>query len=62
MKKAIPIIGSLVFLFGVFNIIKYIFDYNVLAAYGKGFVWGNAILMLLGFFMMFFILKKKRRE
>jgi len=58
MKKTVLVTGSFVFLYGLFNSIKYVFDYDALAAYGKGYVWGNAVLMLLGFLLVFFALKR----
>lgn len=59
MKKAVTFLGALMFLFGCFNVINYLSEYNSLAAYGKGFVWGNGILMVIGFTMVYFGLKKR---
>ncbi|HLU90552.1 MAG TPA: hypothetical protein VKZ51_12015 [Cyclobacteriaceae bacterium] len=58
MKKAVLVIGSIFFLYGLFNSIKYALDYSELAAYGKGYVWGNAFLMVLGLLLVFFVFRR----
>lgn len=59
MKIAVTIFGALIFLIGSYNVINYLSDYNSLAAYGKGFVWGNGILLVFGFTMVYFFSLKK---
>jgi multisubunit Na+/H+ antiporter MnhG subunit len=51
--------GSVLFLVGAINVIKYVSDYDLLATYGKGFVWGNGILLLVGFLMIYMGFKKR---
>lgn len=51
--------GSVFFLVGAINVIKYASDYDLLATYGQGFVWGNGILLLVGFLMIYGGLKKR---
>lgn len=51
--------GSVLFLVGAINVIKYVSDYDLLATYGKGFVWGNGILLLVGFLLIYMGLKKR---
>ena len=51
--------GSMVFLVGALNVIKYESDYYLLASYGKGFVWGNGILVVAGFLIVYKGLKKR---
>jgi len=58
-RKIIVIAGSLIFLVGALNVIKYESDYDLLATYGKGFVWGNGVLVLVGFLMVYMGLKKR---
>lgn len=61
MKITIVIVGFLVLLVGCFNLGKYLSDYNALAPYGKGFVWGNVILIVAGLLSVLIGLKKKSR-
>lgn len=58
MKIASTVAGSVLLLIGLLNVIRYISDYNVLAPYGKGFVFGNVLLMALGIMALFYGLRK----
>ncbi|MBS3999491.1 MAG: hypothetical protein KGZ71_03300 [Desulfobulbaceae bacterium] len=60
MKKVILIIGIILFLIGLFQGGRYFFDYNVLSHYGKGYVWGSAIIWLIGLTFIIIGLKKKK--
>ena len=61
LRKVNVIAGSVLFLVGALNIFTYVSDYDLLATYGKGFVWGNGILMLVGFLMVSMGLKRRTR-
>ncbi|MCO5251079.1 MAG: hypothetical protein M9949_06615 [Candidatus Kapabacteria bacterium] len=60
MKKVILAIGIILFLIGLFQGGRYFFDYNVLSHYGKGYVWGSVIILLLGVALIIIGLKKKK--
>ena len=59
MKKIGLITGIILTLMGLFQGARYLFYYNDLTAYGKGFVWGSVLLILVGVLLIFFGLKKK---
>lgn len=59
MKKVAAISGVIVFLIGSFNVIKYLSSYNELAPYGRGYVWGNVILIIVGLALTYYGLKKR---
>jgi len=61
MKKWIIIIGTVLFLAGLFQGGRFLMDYNSLTQYGKGYVWGSGLLMLLGFIVILIGLKKKKK-
>jgi len=61
MKKWIIIIGTVLFLVGLFQGGRFLMDYNSLTQYGKGYVWGSGLLMLLGFFLILIGVKKKKK-
>ena len=48
MKYVLLVFGLLLSLASVLNILKYAVDYELLADFGKGFVWGNGILLVVG--------------
>lgn len=48
MRKVLLAIGIILCLIGVFPLFQYIFDYTELSDYGKGFVWGKAVILLIG--------------
>jgi multisubunit Na+/H+ antiporter MnhG subunit len=60
MKKWIAIIGVFITLFGLFQVVKYLFDYNSLTDYGKGYVWGSIFLLIVGFFLIIYGVRKKK--
>ncbi|PKL85927.1 MAG: hypothetical protein CVV22_05185 [Ignavibacteriae bacterium HGW-Ignavibacteriae-1] len=60
MKKVILTIGIILFIIGMFQGSRYFLDYNVLSHYGKGYVWGSAIILLLGIAFIIIGLKKKK--
>jgi len=60
MKKVALIIGIVLSLIGLFQGGRYFFDYNILTQYGKGYVWGSVLLLLIGILLIYFGLKKKK--
>lgn len=49
----------LVLIIGLFNFFKYISDYELLSDYGKGYLSGSLIFILLGGILSFLIIRKK---
>ncbi len=44
--------GVTMCLIGIFPLFQYIFDYIELSDYGKGFIWGKVVLILIGIFLI----------
>jgi multisubunit Na+/H+ antiporter MnhG subunit len=42
------VVGGILCLFGVVPLIRYALDYQILSNYGQGYVWGKAIILLVG--------------
>jgi len=61
MKKIMLIVGCLLILLASYQGGRYIFDYNILSEYGKGFIWGNIIILLTGISLVYLGIKKKRK-
>lgn len=59
MKKIALILGIMLTLLGVFQGFRYLFDYNTLTQYGKGYVWGSMFLLITGLVLISFGLIKK---
>jgi FtsH-binding integral membrane protein len=59
MKKIAFIVGIVLSLAGFFQGYKYVFDYNSLTPFGKGYVWGSIILIVIGLVLIYFGLKRK---
>lgn len=49
----------LVLVIGLFNFFKYVSDYELLSDYGKGYLSGSVIFILLGGILSFLIIRKK---
>lgn len=62
MKKVLLFVGVILVLLGVFQGGRYIFDYELLSSYGKGYVIGSGLLFLLGVLLIYFGLKKKKTD
>lgn len=59
MKKEVLFYVSLVIcVLSSFKLLSYIADYQKLSDYGKGYIWGNLILLFLGIFGIYFSKKK----
>lgn len=59
MRKIALITGIILSLTGFFQGFRYFFDYNILTQYGKGYVWGSILFLIIGFVLIYFGLKKK---
>jgi hypothetical protein len=59
MKKLFLILGIILCLIGGLQTGRYLVDYDVLSEYGKGYVWGSIIMLVLGLIFLYFGLKKK---
>jgi len=62
MKTILIIAGGIIVFLSVVPIIQFVFDYNELSEYGKGYIWGNILLFLLGCVLLFVGIKKKRKS
>lgn len=60
MKKAGFIVGVILSLLGLIQGGRYLFDYNSLSPYGKGFAWGSLFLIMIGLTLIFVSLRKGR--
>lgn len=49
----------LVLIIGLFNFFKYVSDYELLSDYGKGYLSGSLIFILIGGILSFLIIRKK---
>ncbi len=49
-------------LIGIVPLARYILDYSQLTSYGKGFIWGKILIIVVGLFLILvsFKLKKPR--
>lgn len=48
MKKVLLYVGIIICLLGLVPLVEYLFDYNKLSDYGKGFIWGKGLMILIG--------------
>ena len=61
MKVLFLIIGIVFLFLGIMQSYQYIFDYSLLNEYGKGYIWGNIILVLLGIIFIGIYIKKRKK-
>jgi LPXTG-motif cell wall-anchored protein len=62
MKYVLIIIGIVLSIIGFVQGYRYIFDFNALTMYGKGYVTGTVVLLILGVALIiagFYVRKKK---
>jgi len=57
-KYLVAFFSLILVIIGGFGAFKYALDYQDLSSYGKGFIWGNILLILMGGFLFFFAIKK----
>ncbi|MFC4874485.1 hypothetical protein [Negadavirga shengliensis] len=62
MKKATIILGFLVLAVSLYNISPYLTDYAALAEYGKGYVWGNIILLMVACILLYVGYRRKKAK
>jgi len=60
MKIILFIIGTAISIFGVIKISQNNFTGKALSEYGKGYIFGNVVLILIGLSLIFFAWKKKK--
>jgi uncharacterized membrane protein len=58
MKNFLRITGFLLVFISLVALIKYVFDYKILSEYGKGFLLGKAVLLIVGVLLIYFGFKK----
>ncbi len=61
MKVLFLIIGIVFLFLGIMQSYQYIFDYSLLNEYGKGYIWGNIILVVLGIIFIGIYIKKRKK-
>lgn len=54
------IIGVLLILVGAGSLARYLLDYSVLSPYGKGYVWGNLLLVVIGLTLIYFYYRVRK--
>ena len=59
MQKALLYIGIVLCLIGIFPFLQYLLDYKQLSDYGKGFIWGKALIVFVGIFLIILSRRKK---
>jgi hypothetical protein len=60
MKKKIALIGAAISLLGLYQVNKYLLNYKNLTQYGKGYVLGSFLLLIIGIFLMIYGIRKKK--
>ncbi len=59
MKKVALIAGIILSFVGFFQVIGNLAKYNTLTQFGKGYVWGSMMLLVIGLSFVYLGLKKK---
>lgn len=62
LRIVLIIIGCLLFVLGAVQGLPHIPDYGKLTDYGKGYVWGSVLLMVIGLLISVFFLKRKSNK
>lgn len=62
MKTFLIIIGTILSAIGFFQGYQYIMNYSLLSAYGKGFIWGNIILVVIGIGLILIAFRKTKKK
>jgi fluoride ion exporter CrcB/FEX len=53
-------IGLILVLMGIGGLSRYLIDYSVLSPYGKGYVWGNLLLMVVGLSLCYLFYRARK--
>lgn len=59
MKNLLLSLSLLLLIVGAFNFLKYAGDYSMLSDYGKGYLFGSTILLLVGSIASIIIIRRK---
>ena len=62
MRTFLWIISIILVLIGGYQLTKYVKDYSILSQYGKGYIWGSGLLIILGLLIVTFLILKKRKS
>jgi uncharacterized membrane protein YraQ (UPF0718 family) len=62
MKRILLIAGLILMGLAIASLVTYLFDYEKLSNYGKGYVWGKIIILILGGFLIFLSRKPLRKS
>lgn len=52
IKKLLLILGIIACVLAIFPLLKYVFDYQQLSEYGRGYIWGKVSLLLVGILLI----------
>jgi uncharacterized membrane protein len=59
MRIFLQIIGVLLCIIALISLFSYLGDYQILSEYGKGFVWGKVVLLLIGVLLFYLGIRKR---
>jgi hypothetical protein len=62
MKYFLLSLGFLLIFISALNLFKYLSDYFIITDYGKGFIWGNILLLIIGILIFIWGLKKRKNK
>ncbi|UGU17352.1 hypothetical protein LS482_05635 [Sinomicrobium kalidii] len=54
MRKILTLAGVVISIYSITTILGYVFEYRTIATNGTGYVWGNFILLLIGFVLILY--------
>ena len=55
-------VGILFVLLALLQGWRYVSDYEVLSSYGKGYIWGNVLLLVVGILLILAGIRRHRRK
>jgi hypothetical protein len=61
MKRILIIVGGILVFLAIVPIVQYVFEYDQLSNYGRGYIWGNVLLLLLGSLLLYKGVKRKKK-
>jgi len=62
MKYFLIILGCILLLISIYQSFPYLLDYQYLSEYGKGYIWGNIILLIIGVLLLLLGIRKYRSK